>query len=304
MYMDTVVSTFKRSSRMRYFLFILVGLLSWSFGSGQENKGMPDTATVVYKKAGDASLTLKIYYPGTRAERTGKRYPAIVFFFGGGWVTGSPVQFEKHAAYFTSRGMVSILADYRTKSRNNTTPFDAVMDAKSAIRYVRKNAMLLHVDTGRIAAAGGSAGGHLAAAAATLKGLNDPSDDTTVSPRPNALILFNPVIDNGPEGYGYAKVGARYKEISPIDNITGQLPPTIIFLGTKDQLIPVATAELYKKRMEAAGNRCEVFLYEGQKHGFFNYNGKDLKYYRQTVYQADKFLHSLGYIKDEPTIIQ
>lgn len=53
---------------------------------------------------------------------------------------------------------------------------------------------------------GGSAGGHLAAAIASIDGFNDATDDLSVSCKPNLLVLFNPVLDNGPEGYGYDRV--------------------------------------------------------------------------------------------------
>ena len=69
--------------------------------------------------------------------------PAIVFFFGGGWRGGTPKQFEEHCNYLSERGIVSILADYRVLSRNNTKAIYCLKDAKSAIRWVRKNAKKL-----------------------------------------------------------------------------------------------------------------------------------------------------------------
>jgi acetyl esterase/lipase len=77
-------------------------------------------------------------------------------------------------------------------------------------------------------------------------------------------------------------------------NIKKDTPPTIVFLGSKDSLIPVATAKEYKQRMEAVGRRCDLHLYEGQPHGFFNY-GKQ-KNYLDTVGKMDAFLVSLKYI--------
>jgi acetyl esterase len=180
-----------------------------------------------------------------------------------------------------------------------------VADAKSAIRFLRKNSKKLNIDEEKIVASGGSAGGHLAAAAAMVPGLNDPKDDQKVNAKPNALILFNPVFDNGPTCYGFDRMGERYHEISPMHNINIDTPPTIIFLGTKDDLIPVETANLYKRKMELAGNRCELFLYEDQKHGFFNYreNSNDgNKYFTETLLQTDLFLESIGYLSGEPTI--
>jgi acetyl esterase/lipase len=254
----------------------------------------------VYKTVGDVKLSMYVVAP--EGHKASDKRPAIVFFFGGGWVGGSPGQFEEHCRYLASRGMVAMAADYRVKSRNDTSPRECVQDGKSAIRWARTNAARLGIDPDRVAAGGGSAGGHVAAATGTLPGMEEPGEDTAISSKPNALVLFNPVFDNGPEGYGYDRVKDYYREISPIDNIAQGVPPTVVFLGTEDKLIPVATAEKYKAKMEAAGSRCDLHLYEDQPHGFFNVTKSDGKYYRQTVYEADKFLASLGYLEGEPTI--
>ena len=119
---------------------------------------------------------------------------------------------------------------------------------------------------------------------------------------PNALVLFNPALDNGPGGYGYERLGNRYKEISPMDNIQPGLPPMIIFLGTLDGVFPVLNAEKFKELMDKSGNRCDLKLYQDQRHGFFNYRDGNNKYYYQTVYDADVFLESIGYVKGKPTI--
>lgn len=258
---------------------------------------------VVYKQTD--TIALKLYVMKPDNFKSDKRFPTIVFFFGGGWSSGKITQFEPHARYFSSRGMITVLADYRVKTRHNTTPFEAVSDAKSVIRYLRKNALEMNIDTSRIVASGGSAGGHLAAATATITGLNDATDNLKINPRPNALVLFNPVFDNGPNGYGYDRVGERYPEISPMHNIRKGVPPTIVFLGTSDDLIPVKTANLYKQKMEEAGSRCDLYLFEGQKHGFFNYREESKdgnRYFMETVTKMDLFLVSIGYITGKPNI--
>ena len=130
-------------------------------------------------------------------------------------------------------GMVAMAAEYRIKNVHKSTPFESTMDAKSAIRWARKNAAKLGVDPVRIAAGGGSAGGHLAAATATIGDeVNDPSDDLKTSAVPNALVLFNPALnmkfDKIREMFGdeiYSKIGA----ISPHQHVTKDLPPTSFF---------------------------------------------------------------------------
>jgi dienelactone hydrolase len=112
------------------------------------------------------------------------------------------------------------------------------------------------------------------------------------------------VFDNGPEGYGYERVKDRYREISPIHNIAKGTPPTIVFLGSEDKHTPVATAQKYKKLMEEKSSRCELRVYEGQKHGFFNLHKSfsEPKYFYQTVIETDQFLQSLGYLEGKPTL--
>ena len=83
-------------------------------------------------------------------------------------------------------------------------------------------------------------------------------------------------------------------------NISKDVPPTIFFLGTDDELIPVETAKYYQKVIERVGGRCDLFLYEGQAHGFFNFRNRE--YYDKTVRETEKFLISLGYLNSEPDI--
>jgi len=251
---------------------------------------------ILYKQIDTTRLFMEVYRPETMDKAL--KYPAIIFYFGGGWMNGSTAQFKPQAQYFAGRGMICFLVDYRVKNRQHTTPFESLKDAKSAIRYIREHADEFQVDTSKIVASGGSAGGHLAAATALIEGYNENSDNLLVSCIPNALVLFNPVIDNGPGGYGYERIGEEYKNFSPLHNIRKGAPPTILFLGTKDILIPVETARYYQKVMEKVKSRCELRLYEDAGHGFFNIDNPD--HYRSTVSEADKFLQSLGYLTHEP----
>ena len=254
----------------------------------------------VYKEASGSKLILNVFNPKDHDPKKDKR-PAIVFFFGGGWNGGNPKQFQPHCEYLASRGMVAMAADYRVKSRQGTGPDECVMDGKSAVRWIRSNAKKLGIDPNRLAAGGGSAGGHVAAATGTVKGLEEDGEDLSLSSRPNALVLFNPVYDNGPKGWGHSRVADRYKQISPIHNIRKGTPPTIVFLGDQDKLVPVSTAEKFKTLMEKVGSRSDLHVYAGQPHGFFN-KGKKGNYFQKTILEMDKFLIALDWLKGKPTI--
>jgi acetyl esterase len=258
------------------------------------------TKKIVYKTIGDVELSLHVFEPeGHKA--TDKR-PAIVFFFGGGWTGGSPGQFYPHCKYLASRGMVACSAEYRVKSRNGTTPFECVKDGKSAVRYLRANAASLGLDPEKIAAGGGSAGGHVGACTGTIDGQEEEGEDASVSSKPDAMALFNPVIDTSDKGYGYSRLKEKFELISPVHNVKKGVPPTIFFHGTKDTCVPFANAKDFDERMEKAGNRCELVEFEGRGHGFFNAGRGGGGDYWEITRKMDEFLASLGYLEGKPVI--
>lgn len=255
---------------------------------------------IVYKTVDNIDLKLHVFVP--EGHNKDQKRACIIFFFGGGWVNGSPEQFYPQCEYLKSRGMVAISAEYRIESLHNTTPIESLKDAKSAIRWLRMNAGELGIDPDRIASGGGSAGGHLAAACGTMTTIEEADEKDSVSCIPNALVLFNPVLDCSPAGFGNARLQDKWKGFSPLHNITSSCPPSIVFLGTADKIIPTATAEKFKQEMDQAGVCSMLFLYEGQEHGFFNFKDSGNIYFYKTVIEMDKFLMSLGYISGSPTI--
>lgn len=279
----------------RVFLVFCLALFTFSIDA-QSSIPQIEPETIEYKSIDTVQLNLHIYKPEPFEDS--KVYNCIVFFHGGGWNKGSYKAFQRHSRYLASRGMIAISADYRVRDLHGTTPFDAVEDTKSAIRFIRKHAKDLHIDPNKIAAGGGSAGGHLAAVSGNIIGLEGTNEDLNISSKPNALVLFNPVYDNSKNGFGYARMQGRYLEISPLHNIKRGAPPTIIFFGTNDRTTPVASSKFYEKKMNEVGSRCDLFLYEGAEHSFFYKR----EYFIDTVRKMDKFLQSLGYLEGDPTI--
>lgn len=272
---------------------------------------LPNASQVIEHQLGDLKLPMYVYNrPGHKP--TDKR-PVIVFFFGGGWKSGSPAQFAPQCEYFASRGMVAITADYRVSSRHSVKAVDCVKDAKSTIRYLRQHAGELGIDPEKIVASGGSAGGHIAACTGVVPGQEAAGEDQSISSVPNAMALFNPAVMlaevEGQEPLDPKKVADRKERtgvepelISPVHHVREKLPPTIIFHGTADNAVPYSTVELFTKRMKDAGNRCELVGFENQPHGFFNAGRGEDRLYRETVYRLDQFLKSLGYLEGEPTM--
>jgi len=255
------------------------------------NEGVVRTlegATKVYKSVGNIRLHLFIFQPV--GHKKGDNRPAIVFF--------RPRQFEEHCKYFSSRGMVAATVEYRVMGRHGVTPFECIADAKSAIRWVRSHAEELGVDPNRIVASGGSAGGYLAASVGIIKRFDEEGEDLRVSSVPNALVLFNPLVDLSRFRDRFPR---RWREASPAHNVTEGVPPTIIFHGTEDRTIPFKEVLHFAEVMKKFGNRCELVPFEGKGHGFFNY-ARDRQAYTETVRAADKFLASLGHLQGPPTI--
>ena len=247
----------------------------------------------VYKHIDGTELSMNFYQPQIS---DGIKLPAIVFFFGGGWVSGTPDHFKLQAEYFASRGMVAVCPDYRTKSRHGTTPFESVKDARSAMRFLKKNGHIFGIDTSRIVASGGSAGGHLAACTALIDDVNEPTDDLSCSPVPYALVLFNPVVDTGKRGYGFEKVKGREFEISPVHHIYEGVPSTLIMHGKADKTVPYENVVRFSHAMKQQGNRCVLKGYKNQEHGFFNYS-RNPEHFEKTLRETESFLKKLNLLK-------
>ena len=254
---------------------------------------LPDATEHTYKTVEDVALRLWVFAPDRAADADPR--PAAVFFFGGGWRTGSPAQFARQARALRDRGMVAIVADYRVSSRHGTRPWQAVADARDAVRWVRTQAAELGVNPARVAAAGGSAGGHLAAATATLP---DAGEEDVAAP-PDALMLFNPAVVLAPvegvlePGDELARrFGRPLDFMSPYHHVRAGHPPTRIVHGSADTVVPARTAVAYCERVASVGGDCEVVLYGGAGHGFFNRE----PHFERTLRQMLDFLEGLGWL--------
>lgn len=263
----------------------------------------------VYKTIGASQLRLHVFTPAGR--KPGTRSPAVVFFYGGGFLFGDIRRFQTQATHLALHGIVTVLVDYRVKCRQRSTMLDSLADAKSAMRWVRRHADELGIDPSRIAAAGSSAGGYLAAATALVPGFDEPADEK-ISARPNALILYNPELDTGSararatiallEGKA---VAGRGQEFSPIEYLDRGLPPTIIFQGTADVLTPIAGAEQFCLRARVRKSQCEVVSYPSAPHGFTevwmgledaSLGWKPEVWAEDTSRRTDAFLTRLGWL--------
>lgn len=248
---------------------------------------------LIYKKVDDRKLELHLFHPQGFQATTDRR-PVFLIIHGGGWTGGEPRKFYPVAQHFANMGMLGISLQYRLRNPDKgTTVFDCVKDGRSAVRYLRAKAETLGVDAHKIVVCGGSAGGHVAVATALFDQVNESSDDTSVSCRPDALVLLNPVIDTSETGYGQAKIGPRWKELSPVDHVRTKLPPTIIFHSTEDQVVPYDGAKKFNERSQKLGNDCLLISHKGGRHGYFIF---DEKLYDSVISRTEQFLENKGFL--------
>ena len=200
-------------------------------------------------------LTLDLYRPSKGESAR----PAIVMFFGGGWMNGRPGLFAALAQALTQRGYVCVVPQYRLSGEK---PFPAaVHDCKAAIRWTRKNAKRYNIDPGRIATMGGSAGGHLAgfmAASNGVKRFEGKGDHRSVSSDVQAAVVMcgamnflepfiverlekaagtlrsDAVIDFVGGALPSQKSGI-YQEASPVTHVSKRTPPMLFIDGELDK---------------------------------------------------------------------
>jgi acetyl esterase/lipase len=236
-------------------------------------------------------------------KRGSERRPAIVLFHGGGWTMGEPSWAFSRARHFAERGMVAVAAQYRLSDQKEVTPHEAMADARAVIRWVRLHADSLDIDPKRVVAYGWSAGGHLAASAAIF-GLD--ASGASVSSRPDALILVSPAVSLEGDGWVQRLLGGRgtARDISPDVHVRKGVPPTLILQGNVDTVTPMAGAKRFCERMRAAGNLCELHVYEGFGHLFTpagtpddGMPQPDQATSEDASKRADCFLEELGFLK-------
>ena len=280
----------------------------------------PAPEDVVYAERAGEPLLLHSFRPVDATP--GEPRPAILWIHGGAWVGGTTEGFMPLARYCATRGLVAFNITYRLAKPGVVTLADCVADCRSALRYVRAHAAALGVDPGRIAVAGDSAGGHLAAALGTDTGPSHPADAPAVSGRADALLLFNPVVDLTEDDWIRYAVGgpaladkkstprpsapdelALARSLSPLFQVGPGQAPALLLHGRADRIVPLGQAERFAAAYRAAGNRIEFSVIEGVGHAFVipGYKWPE-PVVVEAVRAADRFLGRLGWVSGEPTL--
>lgn len=254
----------------------------------QELNNYQDHTRLSYKTVDGLDLDLHVFPP----ENNQRNAPVIVYFHGGSWSEGKPDWFFESARSYASKGWFAVAVEYRIKERHNTLPFEAVKDAKSAIRFLRENAEELNIDQDKIVVTGNSAGGHLALSTALIDTLNDVTDDLNISASPNAIMVNAAVYDLTVDNSKWIVKDFENKEIvksiSPNHNRKKIEAPILMIHGENDQNCAYSTAEYFYQEMKKIGNNIE--LVSIPKAGHFIWFGR----FAGSVYpRQEEFLHKL-----------
>jgi len=261
-----------------------------------ESKGRKGHLIKTYKTVDGFNLDIHLFLPESNDQQ--KKRPVFVYFHGGSWTKGKPDWNFTACQSFAKKGWVGVSVEYRLADRQGTLPFESVMDAKSAIRWLRKHAAEYNIDINKIVASGNSAGGHLVLATALVENWNEKSDDLQYSPVPNVLMVNSGVYDLTDNNTWWIRQELQdrnqnenlVKEISPNYLIKKGLPPTLIIHGTNDRNVPFSSAKEFVDKMKIKGNDIEFNPLEGAGH--FIWRGQ---YGKQVSEIRSKFLEKLGY---------
>jgi acetyl esterase/lipase len=224
---------------------------------------------IEYKNVDGKSLQLDLFIP----KNIKKPVPLLVFIHGGGWKGGKRQDYKVYLVAFAKQGYITATVSYRLL-KDGTYP-DCVEDISDAVNWFYKNGETYGYDPDRIALIGGSAGGHLALLAAygwqnhrnSMDSSKIPENDHKVKA---VIDLYGPVdlttlyARNHPLvtnfiGHSYTEIPGLYREASPIQYLSKNVPPTLILHGTSDNLVPISQSDTLKARLDKLGVPCVFY---------------------------------------------
>lgn len=296
--MKTKKGNFKDLVKGLFFVLLIGGVLAGLLAVILGRSPMSGAQRQVYKSVDGTELALWVYKP--KGWKPSDARPCVLWFFGGGWKVGSPQQFVAQSKHLAKRGLVSIVADYRVESRHGSSPFDSTEDARAAMRWLKVHADELGIDADKVAAAGGSSGGQLALACELFGDVNAETGLGELSARPAALILFNPVVNMDIPEIAQQVTDdkmARLMKISPHQQMKRKLPPSVIFQGLADSVVPADSVTAFVEKARSLGSeQISYHTYTARSHEFY-YGPSSRKDYQDTLNKVIRFLESLGWFE-------
>ena len=223
------------------------------------------------KRLGDSALGVEIavYKPHIQAGKG-----CVIIFAGGGYACRCAYEDVAYAHFINSLGLTAFVVDYRCFP--NQFP-DELLDARTAVRFVRKNAKQFDVDPQKIAVMGSSAGGHLCALLSTYREKltnEELTENYEVAYLPSAQILCYPVISSRDsithEGSYRNLLGGLFDQkdsFSPDLIADKNTPPAFIWHTFEDEMVNVMNSYVYAEKLKEVGVSTEMHIFPYGKHG-------------------------------------
>ena len=239
-------------------------------------EGVVEEKGIEYGRVGDRALELDLFLPKKRE----KPVPGLICIHGGGWVGGKRDDYRVYAIRYAEMGYVTATVSYRLSGE---APFPAaVSDAKCAVRWLRANAEKYGVDPEAIGVIGASAGGHLSMMvgySSDVPELEGDGGHEGVGSRVQAVVNFYGPTDMTTEfarekgvvekflgGVTYDEDPRPFEKVSPLHYLTQDDPPTLVFQGTIDSIVPVDQADALDKKLTELGIDHVYDRIEGWEH--------------------------------------
>ena len=260
--------------------------------------GWPDRRTEFFGTSDGCRLEMEVFLPAGHGQ--GKKHPAIVFWYGGGFARRNRDSFYRYSAFFADKGYVCINPDYRLRQETDDLK-RCYRDGIEALEAIHERADELEIDLSRIIVCGSSSGGSLAAHAALKTG------------KVRAAVLISPGVAWQYRDLDYVeKPGSGTGKIIEMEAVRHEdweqayylldecrLPPTLIIVGTGDEVCYRGSALFQRKALDK-GFDCRMVLFEGQPHGFANWDATENNFgFYTSLDKMNEYLHSLQDSKGE-----
>lgn len=255
---------------------------------------------IVYEKLGRRKLCLNVFKP---RGPEGRYYPAVLMIYGGGWRSGDTSLVVPMAERLAAKGFVTVTPEYRL-SVEALYPA-AVIDLKTAVRWMRANASHYSIDTTRIASYGCSAGGELASFLGTTGDIKhfdvgeylDHSSAVEAVVNVDGLLDFTDInstrYDKNPDkpsaahlwfGVSYRNDPGIWKAASPISYVSNSSPP-MVFINSGQKHYH-AGRDKFTSKLKEYDIYHEVHTLPGTHHTFWLFQ----PWFQETLGYTTKFL--------------
>ena len=264
------------------------GMRSVSWPASEETYMVDLRPNMVYQSLSGEDQHLQLFLPAEKEFQPVvpvEKYPLVVYVPGSAWHRQNPWLGLNRAYYFTTRGFIFAIVEYRP---SEIAPFPAqIRDAEAALRYLLAHVEEYRIDTDRVALWGDSSGAHTVVSLAVEKpelarcvvDWYGPMDVEMMNYYPSCMDHHGP---DCPEGYLIGQVDVlENRELAqrtnPLHRISADapLPPFLILHGSMDRVVPFNQSVRLYETLRACGKEVDFVRVEGAGHGCDGFSSQE-----------------------------